>query len=62
MIICSKCSGRVFVDRTYSEGGYVELVCINCGHGWSLNKEKSELARWIARLERSRLDALMVLN
>lgn len=60
MLKCDKCSGRVFVDRTYSEGTHIELVCINCGKGWALNKEKSRLARWLVRQEKAKSDAISV--
>lgn len=60
MLKCNKCSGRVFVDRTYSEGTHIELVCINCGKGWALSKEKNAMAKWLIRQERARLDALYV--
>jgi DNA-directed RNA polymerase subunit RPC12/RpoP len=60
MIKCGKCSGRVFVDRTYSDGTHLELVCINCGKGWALNKEKNGMARWLVKQEREKLHALAV--
>lgn len=31
MLICKKCSGKVFVDRVYSERDHIEIFCINCG-------------------------------
>lgn len=58
MLTCKKCSGRVLLDRTYSEGSHIELVCINCGEGWMLNKEKSVFARWLLRQELIRVNAL----
>jgi hypothetical protein len=58
MLTCDKCSGRVLLDRTYSEGSHLELVCINCGKGWMLDKEKSRTARWLLRLEKAKTDAL----
>jgi hypothetical protein len=58
MLSCSKCGGRVLIDRTYSQGSHLELSCINCGKGWMLNKEKSSLARWLIRQEAVRSLAL----
>lgn len=62
MLWCKKCGGRIFVDRTYSQGTHVELGCLQCGKGWMLNKEKSALARWIARLETQKSLALSIAN
>lgn len=54
---CIKCSGRVFVDRIFSEKTHVELFCLSCGKRWMLDKARSKLARWLLRLEEARANA-----
>jgi hypothetical protein len=48
---CSKCKGRVFVDRVFSQKLHVELFCIMCGKRWMLNKDTSALGRWLEQTE-----------
>jgi hypothetical protein len=48
---CSKCNGRVFVDRVFSQKLHVELFCIMCGKRWMLNKDTSALGRWLEQTE-----------
>lgn len=62
MLTCRKCGGRVFVDRTYSQGSHLELGCLMCGKGWMLNKEKSVLAKWLVRQELAKVLALSAGN
>ncbi len=31
MIICSKCSGKVFVDLTFTDNKNYEAFCLRCG-------------------------------
>lgn len=62
MLTCKKCGGRVFIDRTYSQGSNIELSCLHCGKGWMLNKEKNALARWLVRLENAKSLALSIAN
>lgn len=49
---CKKCSGRVFVDRVFSQKLHVELFCILCGKRWMINKETSALGRWLEQKDR----------
>jgi hypothetical protein len=51
MMKCSKCKGRVFVDRVFSQKLHVELFCIMCGKRWMLNKDTSALGRWLEQTE-----------
>ena len=48
---CSKCSGRVFVDRVFSQKLHIELFCIMCGKRWMLNKDTNGLGRWLEQRE-----------
>lgn len=48
---CSKCRGRVFVDRVFSQKLHIELFCIMCGKRWMLNKDTNGLGRWLEQRE-----------
>lgn len=48
---CSKCTGRVFVDRVFSQKQHMELYCIMCGKRWMINKETSAFGRWLFQKE-----------
>jgi hypothetical protein len=50
MIKCNKCTGRVFVDRVYSQNLRVELFCIMCGKRWMVRRD-NRFGSWIAKLE-----------
>lgn len=43
---CRKCSGRVFVDKMFTENVDYETFCILCGDRRFIVKE-SELGKWI---------------
>jgi len=51
MMSCSKCRGRVFVDRVFSQKLHIELFCIMCGKRWMLNKDTNGLGRWLEQRE-----------
>lgn len=51
MMTCLRCSGRVFVDRVFSQKLHIELFCIMCGKRWMVNKETSRLGRWLEQKE-----------
>lgn len=53
LLHCGKCSGRVFLDRAYSNYGHVELFCIRCGKRWEAHKNSYE-ATVINKIERRR--------
>jgi hypothetical protein len=57
---CGKCSGRVFVDRVFSQKLHVELFCIMCGKRWMINKDTSTLGRWLEQLEKNKLKDLAI--
>jgi len=70
-MFCKKCGGRVMLDRTFAtskkkkgdrredeESAHVELFCMMCGKRWTLNKETSVFAKWLAKNERIRNGAL----
>ncbi|QIN94605.1 hypothetical protein PP460_gp199 [Streptomyces phage Muntaha] len=49
---CKKCSGRVFVDRVYSDNIRAELFCVICGARWMLDSRKNKFAAWVLKKER----------
>jgi hypothetical protein len=51
MMRCGKCSGRVFVDRVFSQKLHMELFCVMCGKRWMLNKNSSRLGAWLEKIE-----------
>jgi predicted nucleic acid-binding Zn-ribbon protein len=63
MINCTKCVGKMFVDRQYSSVMHLETYCIRCGNRkfyhppsdttegqWILNQEKLRAKTTIASL------------
>jgi hypothetical protein len=48
---CSKCNGRVFIDRVFSQKMHIELYCVMCGKRWMINKETSAFGRWLDQKE-----------
>jgi predicted nucleic-acid-binding Zn-ribbon protein len=57
MMKCSKCQGRVFVDRVFSQKLHVELFCMMCGKRWMINKDTSALGKWLEKRENIQLKA-----
>lgn len=51
MFKCGKCTGRIFVDRVYSQHLRIEMFCIMCGRRWMIKKDTSKFAQWIAKQE-----------
>lgn len=51
MMTCGKCSGRVFVDRVFSQKLHIELYCIMCGKRVMINRETSAFGRWLDQKE-----------
>jgi hypothetical protein len=60
MMKCMRCSGRVFVDRVFSQKLHVELFCILCGKRWMINKDTSALGRWLEQVEKNKLKDLAI--
>ena len=53
---CQKCSGRMFLDRTFTENKNHEVFCIICGARKFISK-RSELGLWLTRKELARENA-----
>lgn len=41
MITCDKCTGKVFVDLTFTENKNYEMFCLKCGKRWFINSRHS---------------------
>lgn len=52
MLTCKRCSGRVFIDRVFSQKLHIELFCVLCGKRWMIDKERTVLGRWLTEKER----------
>ena len=48
---CSKCGGRVFVDRVFSQKLHMEMFWVMCGKRWMINKETSAFGKWLDQVE-----------
>lgn len=53
---CKKCSGRVFLDRVFSDNKNFETSCIICGDRRFIGKE-TELGVWLTKMETIRQNA-----
>lgn len=53
---CSKCNGRVFLDRVFTDNKNFETSCIICGDRKFISKE-SELGKWLTKMEKARTNA-----
>lgn len=49
---CKKCTGRVFIDRVFSQKLRFELFCIMCGKRWIIKKDGNALGKWLEKSER----------
>jgi predicted nucleic-acid-binding Zn-ribbon protein len=43
---CSKCGGKVYLDKMFSENSKLELCCVKCGRRVFVEKS-SELGKWL---------------
>ena len=48
---CKRCSGRVFVDRVYSQNLRIELFCSMCGKRWMVRRDLNRFGAWLAKQE-----------
>ena len=53
---CSKCQGRVLVDRVFSQNLRIELFCSMCGKRWFVKKDGNAFGKWLSKQEK-RLNA-----
>ena len=53
---CRKCTGRVLLDRVFTENKNFEVYCIMCGDRKFIDKG-SELGTWLSKQEQLRLHA-----
>ena len=59
-IECTKCKGRVLVDRVFLSYDHLELYCMVCGKRWMYNNpdRHGEIATWIMKAEKTRAKAI----
>jgi DNA-directed RNA polymerase subunit RPC12/RpoP len=57
---CTKCGGRVFLDRVFSQKLHMELFCVMCGKRWILNKDTNKLGKWLEQLEKTKEKSLAI--
>jgi hypothetical protein len=57
---CSKCGGRMLIDRTYSTDRMFDVYCMSCGKRVFVNRETTAFGKWLSKRERefSKLSAL----
>jgi hypothetical protein len=55
MIFCQRCTGRMFVDRQYTNVDHLETYCIRCGHRKFFHPpSESQEGKWLLLKEKSR--------
>ena len=55
MLKCTKCRGRMFIDRTHSSVMHLETYCMSCGYRKFFNPPvDSEEGRWLLKKEQLR--------
>lgn len=52
-MICTRCKGRTFLDRIFSDNKNYETYCIICGERKFIQKD-SEFGKWLTSMERQR--------
>jgi|1048.fasta_scaffold32280_2 hypothetical protein len=54
---CSKCSGRMLVDRVFLSYDHLEVYCLICGKREMYNHPErfGEVPRWIMKVEKARV-------
>jgi len=51
---CTKCSGKLFLDRTFTDNKAFEIYCIMCGIRMFISKE-TRFGQWLTAKETARL-------
>jgi len=51
-MFCKRCSGRVFIDRVFSQKLRVELFCMSCGKRWVVKKDGDAFGQWLVQKEK----------
>ena len=53
---CTKCSGRMLVDRVFLSYDHLEIYCLMCGKREMYNHPNNhgDVARWIMKVEKAR--------
>lgn len=53
-MICSRCGGKVFLDRTFTDNKNYETFCVICGDRKFVAKN-TRLGKWLADKEQKRM-------
>jgi DNA-directed RNA polymerase subunit RPC12/RpoP len=53
---CQKCSGKMFLDRTFSDNENYEIYCMMCGVRKFISK-KTGFGAWLQKVEEQRRNA-----
>jgi ribosomal protein L33 len=56
LLVCTKCKGRSFLDRSTLDEEKIDFVCINCGNR-NYVSPNSPSGQHIIRIEKERLHA-----
>ena len=57
MLTCKKCTGRMFIDRAFSEHNHMETFCIRCGTRvfyHNFDQSNGEVS-WLWNMEKMRM-------
>jgi DNA-directed RNA polymerase subunit RPC12/RpoP len=49
---CTRCSGRLLLDRVFSDNTSFEVACLQCGDRKYVNKN-TEFGKWLAVREKA---------
>lgn len=62
MLTCSKCYGKMFVDRVFTSEVHLETYCINCGKRdmYHYPENHGKYAQWIFNKEKARAKSLNI--
>ena len=50
MMVHSRCNGRLFLDRVFTDNTSFEVACLHCGERKFIKKQ-TEFGQWLARME-----------
>lgn len=60
MLKCSKCHGRIFIDRQYTTIDHIETFCVSCGdRKYYHPPQNSKEGTWLLQKEKLRAKVTM---
>lgn len=57
---CKKCSGRILVDRTFSDNQKFDLYCLTCGRRVFVSKFDNPFGVWLEKREKFFYHSLII--